>query len=699
MESYLISDLFDLVTPDGKITSVQKDRVEVFIENISPAFVGFQIDPSAIFFNFKSTLAQIGLHAQTEQIELDPKLRCARVLLSLQAMGAIAQKMVPLLTEGAYIGKLFAADDRRRVRNPDYLARMFGRSDAKGRPLLSLGGPHGNDELLLEKIDGRTVAKLALLPGTVIYNEEIIGLLPTLAKALHKPTVSTRELVQLQQVWKEGTPRRVTPEEILLVKTLPLHVRTVFGRVVDKLLPPKVYHTSACVLQPDTLASGDIYELYGSSSEEITTIPLEFYTLEPHREHVFFSDRDQLQASLEDPKILFHAFETAPAPHHHLASVFIVKGQQLLGLKPDDWISREPKMNDFPGVIHPSRQAFLAERYVHQQPSYPFLKAIEDGLITSEGILLSRHFPSPLMKQMLLSDQVSRCLKGIYFEHPSLTYGEFFSHEDRSMLLDLAKFGIPTFWVDRASGQILQYIPKPGKDTGMFVPLSEVENFLQATTFGIYGSNLLEIDFEKDLRELLQGVLHMQKEMNHPLLNTNTPVALVTGGGPGAMSLGNRVAKSLGILSCANIMDFRGRKGSVVNEQKQNPYIDAKMTYRLDRLVERQGEFNLDFPIFLMGGIGTDFEYTLEEVRRKVGATSSTPILLFGDPAYWRSKITERFRTNLKTGTIAGSEWVSNCFYSVQTAKQGLQVYHQFFRGSLKIGKNGPVYEQGFAVI
>ena len=162
------------------------------------------------------------------------------------------------------------------------------------------------------------------------------------------------------------------------------------------------------------------------------------------------------------------------------------------------------------------------------------------------------------------------------------------------------------------------------------------------------------------------------------------------------MSLGNRVAKSLGILSCANIMDFRGKKGAVVNEQKQNPYIDAKMTYRLDKLVERQSEFNLDFPLFLMGGIGTDFEYALEEVRRKVGATGATPIMLFGAPAYWTEKITPRFQCNLKTGTIAGSEWISNCFFCVETASAALKIYKQFFSGTLKIGPSGPIYENGF---
>ena len=73
-------------------------------------------------------------------------------------------------------------------------------------------------------------------------------------------------------------------------------------------------------------------------------------------------------------------------------------------------------------------------------------------------------------------------------------------------------------------------------------------------------------------------------------------------------------------------------------------------------------------------------------------------MLLFGTPDYWRQKITTRYQCNLQTGTIAGSEWVSNCFYCVENGQQGLQVYRQFFSGTLKIGINGPVYEDGFAI-
>jgi predicted Rossmann-fold nucleotide-binding protein len=691
MESYLFAAPYDLVTPDGKITSLSNSMATVQITNISPAFKGFQIPLSLVHFNFKSTLAQLGLNATLKHLNLDAASHTAEVQLLLEPLSPLAKEMLPLLTPGAFIGKLFAADERRRVRDPEYLTRMFGRADRTGSPLLSFGGAQSG--LKLEKLGKRAVAFLALQQGVVEYDDDIVPFLPTLAKALHHEQLQTRTLLKLHQQWKAGKKRLITPNHLLLVRTLPLHIRTVFASVALDLLPPGLFHTTASILQPNTEASGDIYELFGTATDEVTQIPLEFYTLEPHREHVFFADRDQLQSCLDDPQKLNSAFDTAPAPLHQMAAVFVVKGEQLLNLTPSDWIAREPHLFDFPGVIHPAQQAAAAEHYIHQQPAYPFLKAIEDGLITSEGILLSRYFPSPLLKQMLLNDTISRNLKAIYFRYPSRTFGDFFSHEDRSLLLDLAKFGIGAYWVET---DILQYLPKPGKDSGMFVPLEFGETFLKATLFGIYGSNLLEGPFEQQLTELLQGIQALSQQMHHPLLNPNTPIALVTGGGPGTMTLGNRVAKSLGILSCANVMDFRGKKGAVVNEQLQNPFVDAKMTYRLDRLVERQAEFNLDFPIFLTGGIGTDFEYALEEVRRKVGASLPTPVLLFGPASYWKSKISSRFKCNLETGTNLGSEWVSNCFYCVQNAAQGLHIYKQYFSGTLKIGPTGPVYEEGF---
>lgn len=699
-EKYLDPTHSDLVTSDGVVTSLTRltpNNAEalVFIDHISPAFVGFQIDSQRVFFNLKSTLAQLGIDGIGQSYDLDARLGTAQVKVRLQAIGKIGEEMLALLQPGSQIGRLFAADERRRVRDPEYIARMFGRSDRWGRPLLSLGGLHGSTNLILEKVDGRTVAFLTLLDGQVVYEDTIYSFLPTIAKALVSGH-TMRGLLSLHQSWRPHLPRNLADNQVLLVRTLPLHIRTVYGRVVDSLLTQGYQHTTASILQPDTRASGDIYELYGDSTRELIDIPIEFYTLEAYREYVFFADRDQLQSCLEDNQALFRAFDTAPSEEKQRSAVFIVKGDQLLNLKTEDWVVREPRFHEFPGLGHGPRQALMVERFLEQQPSYPFLHSIDIGGITSEGILLTRYFPPPLMKRMLLSDQVQRCVKALYFQYPSETHQDFFTHEDRALLHDLYKFATPVFWVDKTSKRVLQYIERPGTDVGMFVPMDKLDAFLKATVLGIYGSNLLDGDFESELRALLKGLLEMRKELNHPMMHPATPLALVTGGGPGVMAVGNRLAKELGILSCANVVDFRAPAGAVVNEQKQNPDIEAKMTYRLDRLVERQAEFHLNLPIFLAGGFGTDFEQCLEEVRRKVGAEASTPILLFGENSYWESKITSRFQCNLKTGTIQGSEWISNCFFCVQKAEQGLRVYRDYFTGTLLIGKKGPVYREGF---
>ncbi|MBJ7450022.1 MAG: hypothetical protein JHC93_06665 [Parachlamydiales bacterium] len=700
MESYLSSAPYDLITPDGRIESLRsigENRLEavVLIEKIHSNFVGFDIDPALVFFNIKSSLAQLGIDGLGIDCELDPLKKCARVIVHLKSIGRVGHALLPMLSVGMYIGKLFAADDRRRVRDPEYLNRMFGRADRWGNPLLSLGGMEGTDKLVLEKTEGRTVAYLTLNDGIVTYDEAIFGFLSTVAKAL-KSNHSIRPLLRLHQQWHPEQSRLIQNDEILLVRTQPLRIRTVFGMVVPELLAPGYQHTSARVLEPDRNASGDIYELFGHPGKELNDIPLEFYTLEPHREHIFFSDRDQLQTCLEDPQTLFHAFSTAPDPKEHLSAVFVVKGTQLMHLKTNDWISRHPRMLEFPGMLHNTRQALMVERYIQSQPQYPFLKAIEEDLISSQGVLFSYYFPSPIMKRLLLSDHVQTCLKGIYFQRASFSWGSYFSQEDRALLNDLAQFAIPVYWVDEMTGKVLQYVQKVDHGTGMFVPLNQVDHYLKSTVFGIYGSNLLEGKFENELFTILSQVLAMRSEMTHPLLNQTTPLALITGGGPGAMAVGNRVAQNLNILSCGNIVDFRNKGQAVINEQRQNPHVEAKMTYRLDKLVERQSEFNLDFAIFLEGGVGTDFEFALEEVRRKVGSTPAYPIILIGKPDYWTKKITSRYQCNVESGTIAGSEWLSNCFYCVEHAAEAIEVYRRFFSDTLEIGPLGPVYKEGF---
>ncbi|NGX63902.1 MAG: hypothetical protein KR126chlam6_01324, partial [Candidatus Anoxychlamydiales bacterium] len=84
MKNYLISSHFDLITEDGYIVDVKKENsnsviATVKIENISEAFLGFQTDEKNIFFNLKSTLAQIGVDTKKRNLSLNLKKREAEV--------------------------------------------------------------------------------------------------------------------------------------------------------------------------------------------------------------------------------------------------------------------------------------------------------------------------------------------------------------------------------------------------------------------------------------------------------------------------------------------------------------------------------------------------------------------------------------------------------------------------------------------
>src|SRR5215470_5286477 len=97
--SYFYKSHFDLITPDGKITALTTiDRARklatVLIENISPNFVGYKIDPLLTFFNLKSTLAQLGINAIGREYEPDQNNHSFRVKVELEALSPLADEFL-----------------------------------------------------------------------------------------------------------------------------------------------------------------------------------------------------------------------------------------------------------------------------------------------------------------------------------------------------------------------------------------------------------------------------------------------------------------------------------------------------------------------------------------------------------------------------------------------------------------------------
>lgn len=701
------SNSYDLATKDCRVVSKNrlspsKMEVTAVVENVPLRFRGLEKNVECEFV-LRSSITQLHINAEDCEVHISHSSRKIEVKLMLVSFGDIGVLMLDNIEEGALIGKVFAMDKRRVVRDKDYILRLLQSYTQMGSILMSLGNRKAEMEEL-QVVDGRVIAYLPVIPGAVKYTnkEDLIALMPTIGRAL-RTGAAYKDLIKLHQTLQSNVPSSPKKNEALMVRSSPLHIRTLFGRVVDELLPQGVRCMSSRIIEPE---EGEIvvrdrtFVFLGCSSEILTHIPIEFYTLESYREHLSFSLRKTLETRCGSEKDVISVFKTAPKGDLPCAA-YICKGGQFDEMSPMDWVETNPVSTPYVGFDNTDEQRELVTKYIGQQPEYPILAAMLIGDITSEGVLFTRYFPSPCLKPLILSRTSSRKIRAIYFAKPSRSHGNFFSQEDISLLCDLLTFGVSVFHVDERKGKFFQYILRNGRTTGVFVPLDRRHEYLSATCFGVYGSNLVAGDFESELRVLLGGIQEIRKSCTHPLLNANTPLALVTGGGPGAMEVGNRVAKSLGILSCGLVVDFgsvAAKPGATINEQKMNPYIDAYFYYRADKLVERQSDFNLDFPIFLTGGIGTDFEYALEEVRRKVATTPPHPMILFGTPEHWGGKITGRYLANLHSGTIKGSEWISTIPWVVESGKEALAVYRDFFFGKLPVGPGHPASERGFMV-
>ncbi|CAD2216876.1 hypothetical protein AGDE_06965 [Angomonas deanei] len=709
-ESYTIStgkykNPYDLATNDAAITEYTRvDRgrakAKAVINGIHPKFRGLQ--GVTCEFVLRSSVTQLGVNAENVEVDLNPTMRECVISLDLVALSPLAVLMLDYIVVGSHIGKLFAVESNRVVRDISYIQRLLKAVNQQGQRLLMYGAGD-NPDWELKIVKDRVVAYLPVLPGTFTYSGEVHGLLPTVGLALKRGT-AYKDLIRLHQEFHSDFSRLGSPTGTLMVRGYAMHFRTLFGRVCEDLLPAGLKCMRSNVIEPEEHAPSTMrdrtFVFYGESSEELTHIPIEFYTVESFRESIPFALRKTLAARCSNINDMLKVLKTAP-DNGLPCCAFLCKGGQFNEMTEDDWITANPRRTSFLGYDHPEEQQERISNYAYQQCEYGILSAIAMDDISSEGVLITRYFPSPCLKSLVLSRAVAKKMRAVFFTQASREFGQFFSQEDAALLGDLTSFGISVFHVDERKSEMFQYIRRPGRDAGQFVPINRRQEYMDATFFGVYGSNLVAGDFEAELMQLLNGILQVKKTAKHALLNQDKPLALVTGGGPGAMEVGNRVACSLGILSCGLVVDFgsvSSKPGATINEQHQNPYCEAYFTYRADKLVERQSDFNLDFPIFLYGGIGTDFEYALEEVRRKVGTVEANPVILFGTAEHWGEKLSGRFRTNLHSGTIKGSEWISTVPWVVSTGQEALEVYTHFFNGTLPIGPNYPSNDRGYMV-
>jgi uncharacterized protein (TIGR00730 family) len=142
--------------------------------------------------------------------------------------------------------------------------------------------------------------------------------------------------------------------------------------------------------------------------------------------------------------------------------------------------------------------------------------------------------------------------------------------------------------------------------------------------------------------------------------NHDTPIYVVTGGGPGIMEAGNRGAHDVGGKSIGlNIV--------LPHEQAPNPYITPELCFQFHYFALRKMHFLMRsialvcFP----GGFGTLDELFEVMTLQQCGKVRSRPILLFGRE-FWTRLID--FDHLVETGMISPAD--IGLFHYVETAEE-----------------------------
>ena len=608
----------------GEVIGAEKDLYRVLFKNLSSTFLGF--------------------YNPQDNFMLDPNINCRLLgakfeILQVEKFASKGEILVLIrsifpLGIGRKIGRLFIKDDRFLVHSRNFYEELkkTGLANFENAQFL-----HKENKFQIEL---NATEKSYRIP------------------ALSTPLTDFNE----QQIEKLLLP----DPEGSIYKFCPIQHETLF-LVSDVCLSPQA--------------------LYSPLLHQTNSAIFDVYKESCYRQKISFSSHRGLKSALETEENIVSIFSLTPAEDRRSA-LFLSSMNQLKEPISSNWISVPSSKIELPPVIRNERHHDLLDRFIKDQPESPIFDAINHNEIQYEGALFVTYLPSFFLRGAFFQKHVLKKIKRIYFLNPSKKTPGYFSHADRSFLLDLNAHGIEVFWFDRQTNKLLQFCERVLDYTGIFLPPHRIEEYHKALSIGIYGSSCVCKDIEKDIRTILTGLEEFKKQIAHPLLNPTRPLAVSTGGGPGVMGIANKVAYDLNILSIAHLCNF--------SFEPMNPYLDGKMTYRIEKMIERQAEFLVKLPIFFIGGYGTYLELSLEIVGRQVGSYEITPILLFGEKEYWEQKITSRFMLNAKTKTLRAGEALSNLLIQVNTGEQALETYKLFFSNQLKLGVNGRIYPRGF---
>jgi predicted Rossmann-fold nucleotide-binding protein len=292
-----------------------------------------------------------------------------------------------------------------------------------------------------------------------------------------------------------------------------------------------------------------------------------------------------------------------------------------------------------PGGAVPLAGADISAREMHAVSRNDSRTCYGTALLTdvptgAQVTLLLGYFPNLIEHTQICAAALENKVARIVFRRASYEHGSFLSARDHGRLADYDTLGVDVLWCNDERRHVATHVFRGLR--GYFMEPKYVDRFHSALIFAAYGSaKELSAEERDKVRRLLANLRALFGE----------DIAIMTGGGPGAMQQATELGQEMGMLVGASFIE--------TVDQKTNQTASFYQTFQGRSRQARQRWFEVaSFHLFFMGGVGTLEEVGLTLTDMKLGVIDLSPLVFFGrhdGTRYW-SRLQEQFQVMVEAG-------------------------------------------------
>ena len=258
----------------------------------------------------------------------------------------------------------------------------------------------------------------------------------------------------------------------------------------------------------------------------------------------------------------------------------------------------------------------------------------------ARATLLLGYFPNLVEHTQICSAALEGKIKRVVFRRASFEHGGFLSARDHGRLADYEALGLHVFWCNDERRHVATHVFRGLR--GYFMEPHVVERFRSALIFAAYGSaKPIGAEQSERVKQLIENLRAF----------FGSDIAIITGGGPGAMQQATDIAQDMDVLVGASFIE--------TVDQETNQTAAFYQTFQGRSRQARQRWFEVaSFHVFFMGGVGTLEEVGLTLTDMKLGVIELSPLVFFGRTGgspYWADQ-QRQFETMVKAGRAP--EWL-----------------------------------------